>query len=1179
MKQLYLIFLLTLTCGVGFAQKLTTEGKDFWMGFMENLGTPEKLRLFITSKKTVTGTVSIPRNNWSLAFSVNANATLTIDLPVNFANTTGTGFKNTGVHIVSNDTISVFAINNLVNTTDAAVILPTPSLGVGADYIISSFDANVGQSEFLIVGVQDDTPVKITSPTGVVETITIDQGQTYQKKSATDLTGTKVESTDPCKTFALFAGVECVQVPTGCARCDHIYEQMYPTFTWDKNYLVAPFGKGTDSNGNSLVQSGGYLVRIIRTNTTTTATINGTPVSWNSGGGRFHQHTVNSYAPLCITASDPVAVVQYMKGQGCNGLPQVYECSMECIAKGDPAMLLINPNSQTVRSAVFNTVTTNNMRDHFVNLVVKTTDIGLVTLDNNTVADINFTTFPNCNEYSFAALKISIGSHVVSCPTGLIAYCYGIGPRESYAYTAGASFENLEYLFSTQDTYNFSTAGIGKGCLGLEITFAGVNGDNVISRVWDFGDGSPTATGESVTHTYTGASTYNAKMTLTVQTGCGATVFEITRPITIYPYPDTVLPNVSFCTGASVVLDAGEFGAGTQYLWSNGATTREINVNQIGGYSVLITNPASCSFTTNTATVSETPLPVINLNNLPAKLCINASSFALASVASPNDPANSTFTINNVSNTIFNPAVLGAGVFEVKFTYQNPATLCSNSTTKSVTINPLPTVSFVNLANSYCVDAAAFDLQTKVNPSGGAFTLNGQPVTVFNPAILTAGTTYLLAYAYTDGITQCQAAISQNITIQPLPTVAFTNLENAYCQDFGVLNLFNTVNPSSTTSGVFSLNGNTLTTAQAQGFNTTTLTSGQSYAIGYTYQEAMTNCAKSIQKNILINPLPTVNFVGLQASYCPTAPAFSLNSVVDRVGGTFTLNGNPATQFNPAILTAGQAYTLQYTYTDPQTTCSRVIQAQVSITPPPQFIDLNTVYCQNGGIFTLNGSPSGGTFRINGNVVTDLNPALYPAGNITITYTDAQNCALATASFEIVEDIAPITVFVLEDICSQFGEAFPVTLDATQGIADVSGDVSYNWVGLNTTTQTVKVTRSGAYQVIVKNDLNCEEERNFVLRERQDCTPFVVAPNAFTPNADGLNDVFEVIGKYLYDYKMTVYNRWGEIVFQTKKLTEGWDGTVRGKDAPAGVYICLVEYRKLPQSERFTGQTSVRLIR
>jgi gliding motility-associated-like protein len=62
-------------------------------------------------------------------------------------------------------------------------------------------------------------------------------------------------------------------------------------------------------------------------------------------------------------------------------------------------------------------------------------------------------------------------------------------------------------------------------------------------------------------------------------------------------------------------------------------------------------------------------------------------------------------------------------------------------------------------------------------------------------------------------------------------------------------------------------------------------------------------------------------------------------------------------------------------------------------------------------------------------------------------------------------------------------------------------------------------------------------------------------PGAFSPNGDGNNDVLFVYGGQIERISIAIYNRWGELVWETNDETEGWDGTYEGKEAIAGVYV------------------------
>ena len=70
--------------------------------------------------------------------------------------------------------------------------------------------------------------------------------------------------------------------------------------------------------------------------------------------------------------------------------------------------------------------------------------------------------------------------------------------------------------------------------------------------------------------------------------------------------------------------------------------------------------------------------------------------------------------------------------------------------------------------------------------------------------------------------------------------------------------------------------------------------------------------------------------------------------------------------------------------------------------------------------------------------------------------------------------------------------------------------------------------------------------------------PYLYVPNAFTPDGDGLNDNFAVEARNVYDFKVRVYNRWGETLFKSTDQDFKWDGTYKGKPVPLESYLYLV---------------------
>jgi gliding motility-associated-like protein len=86
-------------------------------------------------------------------------------------------------------------------------------------------------------------------------------------------------------------------------------------------------------------------------------------------------------------------------------------------------------------------------------------------------------------------------------------------------------------------------------------------------------------------------------------------------------------------------------------------------------------------------------------------------------------------------------------------------------------------------------------------------------------------------------------------------------------------------------------------------------------------------------------------------------------------------------------------------------------------------------------------------------------------------------------------------------------------------------------------------------------------------------------PSAFSPNQDGTNDSFRPLNNNIESYSMSIYNRWGELIYKSDDHTIGWDGTYRGRDAGLGVYTYVAEYSFINQSEKEIQSGNVTLIR
>ncbi|MEZ0487427.1 gliding motility-associated C-terminal domain-containing protein [Fibrella aquatica] len=110
------------------------------------------------------------------------------------------------------------------------------------------------------------------------------------------------------------------------------------------------------------------------------------------------------------------------------------------------------------------------------------------------------------------------------------------------------------------------------------------------------------------------------------------------------------------------------------------------------------------------------------------------------------------------------------------------------------------------------------------------------------------------------------------------------------------------------------------------------------------------------------------------------------------------------------------------------------------------------------------------------------------------------------------------------------------------------------------------VTRSGTYRATVTNA--CATLRDSIRIDYGECGCVIYTPDLFTPNADGVNDVFLPLAcGDITIQSLSVFNRWGELIYQTSKTPFQWDGSVGGSVAPTGVYAWQIDY-ELRQDEK-----------
>jgi len=184
-----------------------------------------------------------------------------------------------------------------------------------------------------------------------------------------------------------------------------------------------------------------------------------------------------------------------------------------------------------------------------------------------------------------------------------------------------------------------------------------------------------------------------------------------------------------------------------------------------------------------------------------------------------------------------------------------------------------------------------------------------------------------------------------------------------------------------------------------------------------------------------------------------------------------------------------------------------------------------------------------------------------------VTY-QAITTDILPVQFEVVKSFSPIVEpgsFSSTRLCEQQDFDFPppqndtTICDGEELLLDFSLDgATYQWQD-QSDAATYLVTTSGRYTVEVEKCGVVEMREVEVTVE--DCPCSVKIPNAFTPNGDGRNDVFSVIYDCLLaDFRLSVYDRWGKLIFNSNDPDVGWEGTIEGRAAPSAVYIYRYQY-------------------
>ena len=294
-----------------------------------------------------------------------------------------------------------------------------------------------------------------------------------------------------------------------------------------------------------------------------------------------------------------------------------------------------------------------------------------------------------------------------------------------------------------------------------------------------------------------------------------------------------------------------------------------------------------------------------------------------------------------------------------------------------------------------------------------------------------------------------------------------------------------------------------------------------------------------------------------------------INSVVNPVNSSASWSGpgivSGGNTFNPVINQPGQ-YTV--ILNDNVNGCSSTYS--VTIEPPTLInitsVNVTNVSCFNGSngaiaINTDNGNGSNLDYSWNPSQNNSASVNGLTTGNYTVTVSNEDGCEDDTTVF--VNQPGPISISQIDSVGSECGEANgSLSVLASGGV----GNFTYSWSSGNTGA-TANNIDAGTFTVTATDGNGCPASESFDLG----CTPLipVVIPQFLSPNGDNQNELWLLQNTAQYpNIKVTVYNRWGNVVFEAEPYNNDWNGHLKGTNPnplPAATYFYVVDTNKKSQ--------------
>ena len=600
---------------------LDYNGREFWTAFMSNYDNGNSLEqsLLITSPRGANVTVSAPLLGWSTSFYVDDQSVYTLKIPneiaaKQMANDFAHTVQPTSLLVEASSHVSVYGLSNLNLSTDAFLAVPYRTLGkeyrVIAPEGIYNASGSLGgvlinaPAEFVVVATRNNTEVEIilSSPTelynaGDTVRVTLDQGENYlikakiRKDQTTglengtyDLTGTIVRATER---IAVVSGSQCAQVPgimsaQTCASCDHLLEQMTPSTTWGRQFVLSDFAFKPGEDIVRIYNGQGFPVQL-----TLSGAVAGSSML---PANQFVDFSFEG--EVTIEADEPVQVVQMCTGGQC-----------EPVSSTDPFYTNIIPSEQWGTTYSFATVTSPLFHAHYIT-IIKKSDAGRIAVDGYLIGSGAFSPMPG-TDYYVGKIRVNSGSHRVVGDSSFVVYVYGFGTDDSYGYPASGAFldrNNVPPLAMDTSIRHVSCHGGSDGRVTVSVSggtqpyrIEWKNGSTAIDSI-SVRDSLPA--GEYIVTVY---DDYNYFITDTI---------VITEPDTL-GFNRSIYDAQCFAenSGAARITPTGGT-APYQIMWKGGQTTDSIGLQYAGWHPFSITDRHNCFFEDSVFIDQPEPLQV-----------------------------------------------------------------------------------------------------------------------------------------------------------------------------------------------------------------------------------------------------------------------------------------------------------------------------------------------------------------------------------------------------------------------------------------------------------------------------------------------------------------------------------------------------------------------------------------